>query len=152
MYPLVKINYRYFIGYLYDDFQIKPLHIMLPKTRVYARSHDGRTEWIYFLIEDDDILEKYNTIWDKISADIKKEFGSKTACNNFFFGNQNEASDFHDKKIPETGSNHTSLAVIMIDSALKNKNKKKKTIIRTKFFKKYNYNEKEVMRYVTKKF
>ena len=58
---------------------------MLPKTRVYARSHDGRTEWIYFLIEDNDILEKYNTIWDKISTDIKKEFGSKTAYNNFFF-------------------------------------------------------------------
>ena len=27
-----------------------------------------------FLIEDDDILEKYNTIRDKVSADIKKEF------------------------------------------------------------------------------
>ena len=27
----------------------------------------------YFLIEDNDLLDKYNTIWDKISADIKKE-------------------------------------------------------------------------------
>ena len=27
-----------------------------------------------FLIEDDDLLEKYNTIWNKVSADIKKEF------------------------------------------------------------------------------
>ena len=26
-----------------------------------------------FLIENDDLLEKYNTIWDKVSADIKKE-------------------------------------------------------------------------------
>ena len=25
-----------------------------------------------FLIEGDDLLEKYNTIWDKVSADIKK--------------------------------------------------------------------------------
>ena len=24
-----------------------------------------------FLIEDDDLLEKYNTVWDKVSADIK---------------------------------------------------------------------------------
>ena len=24
-------NYKYFIGYLYDDYNIKPLHIMLPK-------------------------------------------------------------------------------------------------------------------------
>ena len=27
-----------------------------------------------FLIEDDGLLEKYNTIRDKISTDIKKEF------------------------------------------------------------------------------
>ena len=24
-------NYKYFIGYLYDDYKIKPLHIILPK-------------------------------------------------------------------------------------------------------------------------
>ena len=29
-----------------------------------------------FLIEDDD-LEKYNTIWDKVTTDIKKEFDSE---------------------------------------------------------------------------
>ena len=30
-----------------------------------------------FLIEDDDLLEKYNTIWDKISADIKNRKNKK---------------------------------------------------------------------------
>ena len=25
-----------------------------------------------FLIEDDDLLEKYNTIWDKVTIDMKK--------------------------------------------------------------------------------
>ena len=27
---------------------------------------------MYFLIEDDDLLEKYNISWNKIRADIKK--------------------------------------------------------------------------------
>ena len=45
---------------------------MLPKIRVYVKSYDGRTKWMYFLIEDHDLLEKYNTIWDKVSGDIKK--------------------------------------------------------------------------------
>ena len=27
---------------------------------------------VLFLVEDDDLLEKDNTIWDKVSADIKK--------------------------------------------------------------------------------
>ena len=29
-----------------------------------------------FLIEDDDLLEKCNAVWDEVSADIKKEFYS----------------------------------------------------------------------------
>ena len=36
---------------------------------------------MYFLIEDDELLEKYNTIWDKVSADIKKEFDTEPVCN-----------------------------------------------------------------------
>ena len=45
---------------------------MHPKTSAYGKSYDGQTKWMYFLIEDDDLLEKFNTIWDKVSADIKK--------------------------------------------------------------------------------
>ena len=51
---------------------------MLPKTSAYVKSYNGQTKWMYFLIEDDDLLEKYNTIWDKVSADIKKELFLKT--------------------------------------------------------------------------
>ena len=48
--------------------------IMLPKTIAYLKSYDGQTKWMYFLIENDGLLGKYNTIWDKVSTDIKKEF------------------------------------------------------------------------------
>ena len=44
------------------DNKVKPLHIMLLKTSAYVKSSDGQSEWMYFLIEDDDLLEKYNTI------------------------------------------------------------------------------------------
>ena len=36
---------------------------------------------MYFSIEDDDLLELYNTIWDKVSADIRKEFDSEPVYN-----------------------------------------------------------------------
>ena len=49
---------------------------MLPKTSAYVKSYDGQTKWMCFLITDDELLEKYNTIYDKVSADIKKEFDS----------------------------------------------------------------------------
>ena len=71
---MVKKNYKYFVGYLHNDNKVKPLHIMLPLTSAWVKSYDGQTKWIYFLIEDDDLLEKYNTISNKVSADIKKEF------------------------------------------------------------------------------
>ena len=45
---------------------------MLPKTSAHVKSYDGQTKWMYFLIEDNDLLEKYNTLWDKVSPDIKK--------------------------------------------------------------------------------
>ena len=65
-------NYKYFIGYLCNDNKVIPLNIMLSKISPYVKSYDEQTKWRYFLIEGDDFLEKYNTIWNKISADIKK--------------------------------------------------------------------------------
>ena len=45
---------------------------MLPKSSSYVKSYDGQTKWMYFLIEDNDLSKKYNTICDKVSIDIKK--------------------------------------------------------------------------------
>ena len=36
-------NYKYFIGYLYDNYKVKPLYIMLPKTTAFVKSYDRRT-------------------------------------------------------------------------------------------------------------
>ena len=39
---------------------------------------------MYFLLEDDGLLEKYNTIWYKVSADIKKNLiASLSTIKNF---------------------------------------------------------------------
>ena len=54
---------------------------MLPKTTAYVKNYDGQTKWMYFLIEDNDLFEKYNTIQDKVSADIKKEFDGEPVYN-----------------------------------------------------------------------
>ena len=36
--------------------------MMLPGTCAYVKSYDGQTKWMYFLMEDDNLLEKYNLI------------------------------------------------------------------------------------------
>ena len=97
---------------------------MLPKTSTYVKPYDGQTKWMYFLIEDGDLLEKYNTIWDKVSADIKKKFDSAPVYHKNFLKTKikshgHEVSDFYDKEILIAGCNYTCLAVISLDSALK---------------------------------
>ena len=54
--------------------------IFLPKMTVYRKDFDG-TKYISLLIKDDELLEKYNEIWEKIKNSLKKEFGSKPIYN-----------------------------------------------------------------------
>ena len=39
---------------------------MLPKISGYVKTYDGKTKWMYFLTEDDDLLEHYNTLCGKV--------------------------------------------------------------------------------------
>ena len=68
-------------------------------------------------------MEKYNTIWDNVSAGIKRKFDSEPVYNKSFLKTKikscsDEAIDFHDKEIPKVDSNHTCLAVISLNYAL----------------------------------
>ena len=47
---------------------------MHPKRSACVKSFDGKTKGMYFFIEDDYLLEKNNTIQNKVSADIKNNF------------------------------------------------------------------------------
>ena len=58
---------------------------------------------MHFLIEDDDLLKKYNTIWDKVSADMKNEFDSDPVYNKNYLKTRikshgDEVTNFYDKK------------------------------------------------------
>ena len=71
----------------------------------------------------DELLEKYNTIWDKVSTDIKREFDSNPVYNKNYLKTKikshgDEVTDFYDKKILKLDSNHTCLALLNLDSAL----------------------------------
>ena len=38
----------------------------------HVKCYDGHANWLYFLTENDGSLEKFNTIWDKVSSDIEE--------------------------------------------------------------------------------
>ena len=48
---IVKKDYKYFIGYLHDDYKNNPLHVLLPKTTAYVKNYNGQTKWMYFSTE-----------------------------------------------------------------------------------------------------
>ena len=51
-----------------------------PKNSRFIKGFN-ETEYMYFLIEDNELLEKLNNIWDKVSNSVKKEFHSEPLCN-----------------------------------------------------------------------
>ena len=98
------------------------------------------------MIEGDDLLEKFNTIWDKVSAGIKKKF----LCNQKFVKAKvkshhgDEITNIYDKEIPKVDSNDTCLAVTGLDSALK-KNENYRPQV---FLEECKYIEKNVIRHI----
>ena len=50
----IQKNYKY----MHDDYKIKSLRIMLPKTSTYINIYDGETKWMYFIIDDNELLKK----------------------------------------------------------------------------------------------
>ena len=48
-----------------------------PKMSAYRRDFD-EIKYASFLIKNDELLEKHNEIWDKVSNTIKKGFDSKS--------------------------------------------------------------------------
>ena len=89
---------------------IKLSYYMFPKTITYWKSYDGEIKWMYFLIEDDDLLEKHTTIWKRIWAFLQF-FKTKIISHG--------EEVFYDKKVTKMDSNHTCLTVISLDSAFK---------------------------------
>ena len=65
-------GFKYFIGYKEDDI-VKPLCIILPRVSGYRKCFENGARNMSFVIRDDDVLNKYNKIWNK----IKKTFNIK---------------------------------------------------------------------------
>ena len=89
------------------------------------RRHFDETKYMPFLINDDELLEKYNNIWEKIKNDIKKEFDSEPVHNKNYLKakiksyNGKDNTSFNNNKISKEGSQFISSSVILIDSVFR---------------------------------
>ena len=55
-----------------DAKKIRPLYIFFPKMGAYRRDFD-ESKYISLLIKDDELLEKYNEIWEKLKIASEKK-------------------------------------------------------------------------------
>ena len=73
-----KKGFKYFIGY--KDIKNVDLYVycVVPKMSAYGRDLMKVNVYL-FLIKDDELLERYNEIWEEVSNSIKKGFDSEPA-------------------------------------------------------------------------
>ena len=127
---------------MHNNHSVKPLHITLPRTSGYVKRYGRQTKWMYFLIEADDLLEKYNTIWDKVSSE---SVSNKNSLKTKIKSHGDEVTGFYDKEIPKVDSNYTCLSANSLNSTLK----KDENCFLQVFLKECKYIKKIVVRHVS---
>ena len=121
--PFGKEGFKYFIGYK-DAKKIKTLCIFLPKMIAYRENFD-ETKYTSFLIEDDELLEKYDENWGKVKNSLKNDFYNKPIYNENYLKakiksyNWKINTNFHSNKIPKEGPQYICLSAILRDSIFK---------------------------------
>ena len=101
--------------------------IILPQMSGYIKYFENSGKNMSFVIRDDDVLDKYNKIWDKIKKTLNMKFHSmpvsdekciKAIVREF---NGLIETNFLGDEIPKENVHYTCIACITIDSVMKMK-------------------------------
>ena len=115
-------GFRYFIGYKEGEI-IKPLCIILPKIRGYIKYFENGGKNMSFIIKDDDVLGKYNEIWDK--GELNMKFHSMLVYDEKYIKakirefNGVIKTNFLVDKVPKENAHQACIACIAIDSVMR---------------------------------
>ena len=114
----------------YNDNTIIPLQLFLPKMTGYLNIFEDGTKKMSFLTDNNEFLERYTKIWEKISDLIDKKFDSDPVYNNKYINtkirsyNNDIMTNFHDidnknNKLPEKNKPYRCMSLISLDSIIK---------------------------------
>ena len=119
---------KYIIGY--NDNIIRPLQLFLPKMTGYLNIFESSTRKMSFITDNNEFLERYTTIWEKISDLINKKFDSDPVYNNKYINtkirsyNNDIKTNFRNidnknNKLPEKNKPYKCVSLISLDSIIK---------------------------------
>ena len=120
-----KESFKYFIGYNDGDV-IGPLCIILPQIIGYVKHFDGN-KTMYFKVNDNKLLKKYNKIWENVGNLLNIEFFSELVYGDVdkyiktklkMYGDRVN-TNFQGKKVPKENASYKYLSLIMLDSVIR---------------------------------
>ena len=117
-------GYKYFIGYQENEI-VKPLCIISPQTSGYIKYFRNGGKNPSFFLNDDEVLDKYNEIWDVIKNKLKIKFHSLPIYDKKYLKTKVREYDgkiktnFLGNAVPEENMHYTCIACITIDFAMR---------------------------------
>ena len=114
----------YFIGYKKDEIA-KSLCIILPQMTGYIKYFENGGKNMSFVIKDDDVLDKYNEIWDKIKKTLSIKFHSMSVYDEKYIKakvrefNGVIKTNFLGDEVPKENEHYTCIACITIVSVIR---------------------------------
>ena len=117
-------SFKQFTGYKESE-NVKPLCIILPRMTGYVKYFENGEKNLSFVIKDDDVLDKYNEIWDKSKETLNIKFHSmpvyderymKTKVREF---NSAIKTNFLSDEVLKENEHYTCIACITIDSVVR---------------------------------
>ena len=117
-------GFKYFIGYKKGE-TVKPLCIILPQMNGYIKYFENGSKNMSFFIKDDDVLYKYNEIWDKIKEKLNIKFHSEPIYDKKYIKSKVREFDgviktnLLDNKVPKENMHYTCIACLTIDSVVR---------------------------------
>ena len=117
-------SFKYFIGYQEGKI-VKPLCIILSQMSGYIKYFEYRGMNMSFLIKDDEVLEKYEQIWDLIKNKLGIKFHSEPVYDKKYLKTKVREYDgviktnFLGNDVPKENMHYTCIACITIDSVMK---------------------------------
>ena len=108
---------------------VKPVCIILPQMNGYIKYFENGGKNMSFLINNDDVLDKYNEIWDKIKEKLNIKFHNTPVHDETYIKAKEREFDgviktnFLGGKVPKENMHYTCMACITIVSVIKTKKK-----------------------------
>ena len=117
-------DFKYIIGYPEDEI-VKPLCIILPQMSGYIKYFENGGKNSSFLIKDDNVLNKYNKIWNVIKNKLNIKFNSMPVYDKTYIKVKVREFDgkiktnFLGNEVPKENMHYTCIVCMTVDSVMK---------------------------------